>query len=133
MTRRKLTVLGAAFAGALLAASAGANDQHHRMMQSGDRAAASPSSANETTPAPTRARAGEPVMPRDASPTGVSESNPTIKREYQAPPARSDNPNLPNPVTPSAANESAPQPQAAKSEPTNQPGIPPRAPVGGTR
>ena len=128
MTKRKLTLLGAALAGAMLAASAGANDTS-RGVQSG---ANMPSAANETTPAPTRNRAGEPVMPRDARPSGVNESNPSVTREYQAPISRSDNPNLPNPVTPSAANESAPQPQTKTQDPTNQPGIPPRG-VGATR
>jgi hypothetical protein len=36
-------------------------------------------------------------------------------------------------VTPSGANESAPQPRTTVFDPTNQPGIPPRAPVGATR
>ena len=35
---------------------------------------------------------------------------------------RGDNPNLPNPVTPSAANESAAQPQGTLRDPTNAPG-----------
>ena len=43
------------FAGAMLAASAGANDMN-RGMHSGDRSAGMPSSVNETTPAPTRDR-----------------------------------------------------------------------------
>ena len=43
---------------------------------------------------------------------------------------RGDNPNLPNPVTPSAANESAPQPNLR--EPTNTTGME-GAPVGATR
>lgn len=132
MTKRKLALFGAAFAGAMLAASAGANDMN-RGMHSGDRSAGMPSAANETTPAPTRSRAGEPVMPRDARPSSVNESNPSVMREHQSPISRSDNPNLPNPVTPSAANESAPQPQTKAQDPTNQPGIPPRAPVGATR
>ena len=37
---------------------------------------------------------------------------------------RGDNPNLPNPVTPQAANESAPQPRGALREPTNTTGMP---------
>ena len=36
---------------------------------------------------------------------------------------RGDNPNLPNPVTPSAANEGAPQPQGTLRDPTNQSGM----------
>jgi hypothetical protein len=52
-----------------------------------------------------------------------NESNPASThpdRMYIAP--RGDNPNLPNPVTPSAANESAPQPQGTFRDPTNSPG-----------
>ena len=37
---------------------------------------------------------------------------------------RGDNPNLPNPVTPSAANEAAAQPQGTLRDPTNQSGMP---------
>lgn len=36
---------------------------------------------------------------------------------------RGDNPNLPNPVTPRAANESAAQPQGSLSDPTNKSGM----------
>jgi len=36
---------------------------------------------------------------------------------------RGDNPNLPNPVTPSAANESAAQPQGTLRDPTNRSGM----------
>jgi hypothetical protein len=53
----------------------------------------------------------------------TNESNPGNThpdRMYVAP--RGDNPNLPNPVTPSAANESAPQPQGTLRNPTNVPG-----------
>ena len=37
---------------------------------------------------------------------------------------RGDNPNLPNPVTPQAANESAAQPQGSLNDPTNRTGMP---------
>ena len=36
---------------------------------------------------------------------------------------RGDNPNLPNPVTPSAANEGTAQPQGTLRDPTNQTGM----------
>lgn len=36
---------------------------------------------------------------------------------------RGDNPNLPNPVTPQAANESAAQPQGSLRDPTNRSGM----------
>jgi hypothetical protein len=108
MTMRKLTLVGAALAGVMLAASAGANDQYR--------------SSERSPMAPERAV---------TTPTSPNESSARV-REPRDPIGRGDNPNLPNPVTPSAANESAPQPRSAKEEPTNQPGIPPY-PVGGTR
>ena len=130
MTKCKLAALGAAFAGVVFAASAGANDPTVKNLGHGG---GSPSSMSEAPAAPTRSLSGQAVMPRDARPSSVNESDPSKLREHQAPFARSDNPNLPNPVTPSAANESAPQPQTAKQDPTNQPGIPSQAPVGATR
>ena len=56
--------------------------------------------------------------------TGMSsnESNPANThpgRMTNAP--RGDNPNLPNPVTPQASNESMAQPQGSLRDPTNQP------------
>jgi hypothetical protein len=45
---------------------------------------------------------------------------------------RGDNPNLPNPVTPSAANEGAPQPQGTLRDPTNQSGMQRGGPTGST-
>jgi hypothetical protein len=117
MTKRKLSLLGAAMAGALFAASAGANDMN-RGAHRGDRVL--------VPTAPTGA------VVRDSTPTSPNESNPTLLREARDPVARSDNPNLPNPVTPSGANESAPQPRTTVYDPTNQPGIA-RPPVGATR
>jgi len=122
MNVQRLTLVGAALAGVMLAASAGANDQYHRGASS-DRAVMAP-------PAP--ARAPEGTVVRDTTPTSPNESKALPIRDPQDPIARGDNPNLPNPVTPSAANESAPQPRSSKNEPTNQPGIP-AYPVGGTR
>jgi hypothetical protein len=63
-----------------------------------------------------------------------NESKPSLPQDQQAfrPAPRTDNPNLPNPVTPSAANESAPQPKSLR-EPTNASGMEGRAPVGATR
>ena len=48
-------------------------------------------------------------------------SEPMYESSTVAP--RGDNPNLPNPVTPHAANESAPQPQGAMRDPTNSSGM----------
>ena len=66
-------------------------------------------------------------------PTSPNESAPNPRSEAPAAPpsARGDNPNLPNPVTPQAANESAPQPQATVRNPTNSSGM--GNPAGGTR
>jgi hypothetical protein len=121
MNRRNLTLFGAALAGAMLAASAGANDVNRPMMRPADRAAMSPAPA-----APARAPEGSVV--RDVTPASPNESRSLPIREPQDPIARGDNPNLPNPVTPSGANESAPQPRTTVYDPTNQPGttVPPR-------
>jgi hypothetical protein len=120
MNRRNLTLVGAALAGALLAASAGANDVNRPMTRPGDRAV--------MNPAPPAARSVEGTVVRDTTPTSPNESRSLPIREPQDPIARGDNPNLPNPVTPSGANESAPQPRTTVYDPTNQPGmtVPPR-------
>ena len=124
MTMRKLTLVGAALAGVMLAAAAGADENVNTPMpRAGDRAVMSPAAP---------ARAPEGTVVRDTTPTSPNESKALPIRDPRDPIARGDNPNLPNPVTPSAANESAPQPRSAVSEPTNQPGIP-GYPAGGTR
>jgi hypothetical protein len=121
MTKRNLTLLGAALAGAMLAASAGANDINPPMPRAGDRATTSASPGIPGT------RAVEGTVVRDTTPASPSESRSLPIREPQDPIARGDNPNLPNPVTPSGANESAPQPRTTVYDPTNQPGITPPA------
>ena len=124
MKMQRLTLVGAALAGVVLAAPALADDQYRsRSSTPSNRAVMSP---------PPPARAPEGTVVRDTTPTSPNESKALPMREPQDPVARGDNPNLPNPVTPSAANESAPQPQSLKHETTNQPGIP-GYPVGGTR
>jgi hypothetical protein len=122
MTKRNLTLFGAALAGAMLAASAGANDYHQPMPRAGDRATTSASPGIAGT------RAAEGTVVRDTTPSSPNESRSSPVREPQDPIARGDNPRLPNPVTPSGANESAPQPKTTVYDPTNQPGItqPPR-------
>src|SRR5690242_9195729 len=97
MKTQQLTLVAAALAGAVLAAPALADDQYR-----------------SSTPSN-----GAAMSPRDNMPTSPNESKPLPIREPRDPIGRGDNPNLPNPVTPSAANESAPQPQALKNEPTN--------------
>jgi hypothetical protein len=124
MSMRKLTLVGAALAGVMLAGSAAADENVNTTMpRAGNRAVMSP---------PATARTPEGTVVRDVAPTSPNESKALPIREPQDPVARGDNPNLPNPVTPSAANESAPQPKSLNNEPTNQPGIP-RYPTGGTR
>jgi hypothetical protein len=60
-----------------------------------------------------------------------NEAKPFVQQpEGVRPLVRGDNPNLPKPVTPSAANESAPQPRADQ---TNTTGMEGRMPVGATR
>ena len=122
MKTQRLTLVAAALAGVVLAAPALADDQYRNSTPS-NRAVVSP---------PPPARAPEGTVVRDITPTSPNESKALPMREPQDPIARGDNPNLPNPVTPSAANESAPQPQSLKHETTNQPGSP-GYPVGGTR
>ena len=126
MTKRNLTLFGAALAGALLAASAGANDINRPMPRAADRATTSASPGIPGT------RAAEGTVVRDTTPTSPNESRSLPLREPQDPIARGDNPNLPNPVTPSGANESAPQPKTTVYDSTNQPGIT-RPPIGATR
>jgi hypothetical protein len=60
----------------------------------------------------------------------IGQTGPATTPSDRAPAVRGDNPNLPNPVTPSAANESAPQPRV--KEPTNASGMEGRAPTGAT-
>ena len=121
MNKRNLTVLGAALAGAVFAASAIADDVNQPMPRAGDRG------VMRSAPAPAT-RAAEGTVVRDTTPASPNESRSLPIREPQDPIARGDNPNLPNPVTPSGANESAPQPRTTVYDPTNQPGLsaPPR-------
>ena len=126
MTQLKLTLFGAALVGVTLAASAGAQDRNmNSVMDSGDRGITTPATVgNDSIPVP-RIPDGRATLPRGTYPMSPNETNPQSTPEYQAPlMSRGDNPNLPNPVTPSAANESAPQPQGTLQDQTNQPGIP---------
>jgi hypothetical protein len=61
-------------------------------------------------------------MPTTSDPMNPNESKPYVQSpEGVRPSMRADNPKLPNPVTPSASNESAPQPRLA--DPTNSSGM----------
>jgi hypothetical protein len=133
MSQRRL-MLVAALCSAVFAASAGAVDRNQNsVMDTGDRGLTTPSAVDQVlTPEP-RVPAGQPARPRAGNPMSPSESHPAMVRESQPPITRGDNRNLPNPATPSAANESAPQPQATVREPTNATGMEGRPPVGATR
>ena len=134
MIQRKLTLIAAAFAGVLLAASAGAEDRNkNSVMDTGDRGVVTPGAVDQVLTPEKRIPGGQPAMPRTGNPKSPNESRPSNVTESQPPMMRSDNPNLPNPVTPSAANESAPQPRATMREPTNSTGMEGRAGVGATR
>ena len=121
-----------AVAGALLALSAGAMAQSSPMINSDDRGVRTPQSAPEQPIVPPRMPGGQPTISTSNTPMSPNESKPSIPRPepFVAAP-RGDNPNLPNPVTPSAANESAAQPKL--KEPTNMTGMEGRGAVGGTR
>ena len=130
MTKR-MTLICAAFAGAMLAASAGAVDQNKSgTYDSGDRGIVTPQSVEQTTTFEHRSPGGQPAIPRSSNPMNPNEARPFVQQpEGVRPLVRGDNPNLPNPQTPSAANESAPQPMLA--DPTNATGM--EGAVGGTR
>jgi hypothetical protein len=129
--RNKLTVIGAAF-GVMLAASAAIADPNgSRTMDSGDRGVVLPQSVEESTTYERRIPSGQPAIPRSENPMNPNEAKPFVQQpEGVRPLVRGDNPNLPKPVTPSAANESAPQPRADQ---TNTTGMEGRMPVGATR
>jgi hypothetical protein len=126
------TLLSAALAAAVMAAaSAGAQDRSGigGIEQRGG--VATPSAIeqpvfNQNIPS------GRNAIPRADNAQNPNESKPFVQQpEGVRPLVRGDNPNLPNPVTPSAANESAPQPTLR--EPTNTTGMEGRPPVGATR
>ncbi|HYC46594.1 MAG TPA: hypothetical protein VED01_14065 [Burkholderiales bacterium] len=98
MTRRHYTRLGAVVSlVALLAAGCAADRYQPGGADAGPRGATGSLNTNESNPASTHPDRMQPA-------------------------ARGDNPNLPNPVTPQAVNESAPQPQGSFRDPTNAPG-----------
>src|SRR3954470_18440619 len=129
--RNKFTMIGAALIGATLAASAGADDQNgSRTMDSGDRGGVLPQSVEQTTTFERRIPAGQPAIPRTQNPMNPNEAKPFVQQpEGVRPLVRGDNPDLPKPQTPSAANESASQPMVDQTNTTGMPA----APVGATR
>ena len=130
MTTRK-TLLSAALAAAVMAAaSAGAQD---RNPEAGNRGVQTPASAPEPGPVYNQGiPAGQNAIPSSANPMNPNEARPFVQQpEGVRPLVRGDNPNLPNPVTPSAGNESAAQPKLR--EPTNMTGMEGQSGVGATR
>ena len=84
----------------------------------------SPSSAQEVPSYAGRdgIPSGQNAIPSTNNPQNPNESRPFVQQpEGVRPQVRGDNPNLPNPVTPRAANESAAQP--ALRDPTNSTGM----------
>jgi hypothetical protein len=132
MTAFKMT-LAAAAATMTLAASAGAVDQNgSATFDSGDRGVATPATVEQTPIAERQISGGVPAIPRSFDPMNPNESKPFVQQpEGVRPLVRGDNPNLPNAVTPAAANESAPQ--RMLTDPTNTTGMGGGLPVGGTR
>lgn len=132
MTARKLTFASAAAAALMLAGAAGAVDQNRSSTyDAGDRGVVTPYSVEQSPIAERNIPGGVPAIPRSSNPMNPNESRPFVQQpEGVRPLVRGDNPNLPNPVTPSAANESAP---SAAVDPTNTTGMGGDLPVGGTR
>ena len=133
MNTRK-TLLSAALAAAVMAAaSAGAQDRNRNgVWDQGDRGIQTPSSVEQIPTFNHGIPAGQNAIPSTANPQNPNESKPFVQQpEGVRPLVRGDNPNLPNPMTPSAANESAPQPTLR--EPTNTTGMEGRGGVGATR
>jgi hypothetical protein len=130
-TCRTLT-RAALVAAALAAGSAGAQDRNHNgVYDQGDRGVVTPSVVEQTPSFDNGIPAGRNAIPSTSNPQNPNEAKPFVQQpEGVRPLVRSDNPNLPKPVTPSAANESAPQPELR--DPTNMSGME-RAPVGATR
>jgi hypothetical protein len=132
---KRTMLLSATFAAAVLgAASAGAQDRNRNgVMDSGDRGVGTPATVENTPTFNQGIPSGVNAMPTLDNRSNPSESKASTERQVDgtrlAP--RADNPNLPNPVTPSAANESAAQP--LMRDPTNASGMEGRSGVGGTR
>ena len=119
---KRYTLIAAAIAGVLVAGWAGAESP---LAQPGDRGVKTPATTPEVTKFKSSIPEGVPTIPSASDPMNPNESKPFVQSpEGVRPLVRGDNPNLPNPVTPSAANESQPQP---KRDTTNSSGM------GGTR
>lgn len=123
MLERKLTLLGAAVFGALLATSAVAD---YQSPNSADQGVATPQNYSDTSPNHQQYGAGPSVIPSLNNPMSVPEAVPSdAGRQYQSPLVR-DSRWRASPITPSASNESNP---SRMFDPTNTGGYV----YGGTR
>ncbi len=132
MKKSNITLMAVAFAGAMLATSAGAVDQNNSAtFDSGDRGVVTPSSVEQTPTVEHRSPGGQAAIPRGTNPMNPNESRPFAQQpEAVRIQARGDNLNMPNPTTPSGANESAAR---TLMDQTNTTGMGGYGPVGGTR
>ena len=129
MNTRKTLLSAAIVAAAFAAASAGAQNRYGSGMGGIEQEGGVQTPRSIETPVFNQnIPSGVNAIPRADNPQNPNESKPFVQQpEGVRPLTRGDNPNLPNPVTPQAANESAPQPNL--NDPTNSSGMG----VGGTR
>jgi hypothetical protein len=126
------TTLMAAVAGAMLTMAAGTMAQSSSpTVDPSSRGVTTPQSPGNVTAFPSGMSSGQAVIPSINQPMNPNESNPTVWAPESVGTVRGDNKRLPNPVTPSAANESAPQPKGLV-DPTNRSGMEGRAAMGAT-
>jgi len=131
MKQRKL-IVKAAVAGAMLAMAGGTMAQSSNpTVDPSSRGVTTPQSPGNVTAFPSGMSSGQAAIPSIDQPMNPNESNPTVPAPESVGIVRGDNKRLPNPVTPSAANESAPQPQGL-ADPTNRSGMEGRAAMGAT-
>jgi hypothetical protein len=131
MMQRKTTLM-AAIAGAMLTMAAGTMAQSSSpTVDPSGRGVATPQSPGNVTAFPSGMTSGQAAIPSINQPMNPNESNPTVQAPESVGIVRGDNKRLPNPVTPSAANESAPQPKGL-ADPTNRSGMEGRAAMGAT-
>jgi hypothetical protein len=131
MMKRKTTLM-TAVAGAMLSMAAVTMAQSSSpTVDPSGRGVATPQSPGNVTAFPSGRPGGQAAIPSINQPMNPNESNPTVKAPESVGTVRGDNKRLPNPVAPSAANESAPQPRGL-TDPTNMSGMEGRAAMGAT-
>jgi hypothetical protein len=131
MMKRKTTLM-AAVAGAMLSMAAGTMAQSSSpTVDPSSRGIATPQSPGNVTAFPSGMPGGQAAIPSINQPMSPNDSNPSMQAPESVGKVRGDNKRLPNPVTPSAANESAPQPRGL-TDPTNMSGMEGLAGMGAT-